>query len=102
MPDHQPDRRSLNFAGDVDEYGHPLPMTVAILRGRTERWPLSCKTPDGVADHLARSRQMFVSTHTRTSSTRSPRVSRLLKPLGEFASRPETRLASMPHQACPR
>lgn len=60
MPDHQPDRRSLNFAGDVDEHGRPLPMTVEVLRARTEKWPQSPATPDGVAALLARSRQMFV------------------------------------------
>jgi hypothetical protein len=60
MPDHQPDNRSLNFAGDIDEQGRPLPMTVEVLRARTEKWPLSPHSPDGVASHLARSRQMFV------------------------------------------
>jgi len=60
MPDRQPDPRSLNFAGDVDEQGRPLPMTVEVLRARTEKWPRSPRTPDGVADLLARSRQMFV------------------------------------------
>jgi hypothetical protein len=57
---HEPDRRSLNFAGDVDEQGRPLPMNVEILRGRTEKWPRSPHTPVGVAALLARSRQMFV------------------------------------------
>lgn len=60
MSDHQPDSRTLNFAGDVDEQGYPLPMTVEVLRGRTEKWPRSPKTPEGVAALLARSRQMFV------------------------------------------
>jgi len=60
MPDHEPDSRTLNFAGDVDEQGYPLPMTVEVLRGRTEKWPLSEKTPGDVASHLSRSRQMFV------------------------------------------
>jgi hypothetical protein len=60
LPDHQPDSRSLNFAGDVDEQGRPLPMTVEVLRARTEKWPQSPHTPDGVAAQLARSRQMFV------------------------------------------
>jgi hypothetical protein len=60
MSDHQPDNRSLHFAGDVDEHGRPLPMTVEVLRARTEKWPLSSRTPDGVAALLARSRQMFV------------------------------------------
>ncbi len=60
MPDHPPDARSLNFAGDVDEHGHPLPMTVDVLRARTEKWPLSERTPPGVAALLARSRQMYV------------------------------------------
>ncbi|SRR6266851_7725960 len=59
MPDHQPDSRSLNFAGDVDDQGRPLPMTVEVLRARTEKWPLSPHTPEGVAAILARSRQMF-------------------------------------------
>ena len=49
MPDHQPDSRSLNFAGDVDEQGCPLPMTVEVLRARTEKWPRSPQTPDAVA-----------------------------------------------------
>ena len=60
MPDHQPDPRSLNFAGDVDEHGRPLPMAVEVLRGRTEKWPRSSDTPDGVAALLARSRQLYV------------------------------------------
>ena len=60
MPDHQPDSRSLKFAGDVDEQGRPLPMTAEILRTRTEKWPVSPHTPDGVAAQLTRSRQMFV------------------------------------------
>jgi hypothetical protein len=60
MPDHQPDSRSLNFAGDVDELGRPLPMSVEVLRARTEKWPVSERTPADVAALLARSRQMFV------------------------------------------
>jgi hypothetical protein len=60
MLDHPPDSRTLNFAGDVDEDGRPLPMNIVVLRGRTEKWPLSPYTPDGVAAQLARSRQMFV------------------------------------------
>jgi hypothetical protein len=60
MPDREPDRRSLNFAGDIDEQGYPLPMTVENLRGRTEKLPLSPYTPKNVATILARSRQMFV------------------------------------------
>jgi hypothetical protein len=60
MPDHQPDNRSLNCAGDIDEQGRPLPMTLENLRGRTEKWPLSPETPDNVAAQLARSRQLFV------------------------------------------
>lgn len=60
MPDRQPDHRTLNFAGDIDEHGHPLPMTVEVLRARTEKWPVSERTPAGVAALLARSRQMFV------------------------------------------
>jgi hypothetical protein len=59
MPDHQPDGRSLNFAGDTGEHGQPLPMTAEVLRGRTEKWPRSPHTPDGVAAHLARARQLF-------------------------------------------
>lgn len=35
-------------------------MTVAVLRARTDKWPLSPNTPEGVAVLLARSRQMFV------------------------------------------
>jgi hypothetical protein len=60
MPDHQPDNRTLNFAGDVDEQGNPLPMTAEALRGRTEKWPVSPHTPMDAAAQLARSRQMFV------------------------------------------
>ena len=48
MPDHEPDGRSLNFAGDTGEQGQPLPMTADVLR-RTEKWPRSPHTPDGVA-----------------------------------------------------
>jgi hypothetical protein len=60
MTDHQPDSRSLNFAGDVNEQGRPLPMTVEVLRARTEKWPVSPQTPESVAAQLARSRQLFV------------------------------------------
>ena len=60
MPDHKPDSRSLNFAGDVDEKGRPLPMTVEVLRARTEKWPVSPHTPESVGAQLARSRQLFV------------------------------------------
>lgn len=35
-------------------------MTVEILRARTEKWPVSPHTPEGVAAQLTRSRQMFV------------------------------------------
>lgn len=59
MPERQPDPRSLNFAGDV-ENGRPLPMIVEVLRARTEKWPRSPCTPEGVAMLLARSRQMFI------------------------------------------
>lgn len=58
--DRQADRRSLNFAGDIDEQGQPLPMTVENLRARSEKWPVSPHTPASVAAHLARSRQLFV------------------------------------------
>jgi hypothetical protein len=47
MPDPQADSRSLNFAGDIDEQGRPLPMSVEVLRAHTEKWPLSAHTPDG-------------------------------------------------------
>lgn len=60
MTDHEPDRRSLYFAGDIDEQGYPLPMSVENLGGRTQKWPLSPHTPEGVAAMLARSRQLFV------------------------------------------
>ena len=60
MPDHEPDGRSLNFAGDTDEQGQPLPMTVVVLRARTEKWLRSAHTPNGVAAQLARARQMFI------------------------------------------
>jgi hypothetical protein len=60
MPDHQADSRTLNFAGDVDDQGRPLPMTVEVLRARTEKWPRSPHTPDGVAAQLSRARQMFI------------------------------------------
>lgn len=60
MTDRQPDSRSLHFAGDVDEHGRPLPMSVENLRARTEKWPVSPRTPEIVAAQLARSRQMFV------------------------------------------
>jgi hypothetical protein len=60
MPDRQPDSRTLYFAGDVDEPGRPLPMTVEVLQARTEKWPMSPHTPEGVAALLARSRRMFV------------------------------------------
>ena len=57
---HQADPRSLNFAGDVDDHGWPLPMTVEVLQSRTEKWTVSEQTPEGVAALLARSRRMFV------------------------------------------
>jgi hypothetical protein len=60
MPDHQADSRTLNFAGDIDDQGRPLPMTVEVLRARTEKWPRSPRTPDGVAAQLSRARQMFI------------------------------------------
>jgi hypothetical protein len=60
MSDHQADSRSLHFAGDIDELGRPLPMSVEALRARTEKWPVSERTPADVAALLARSRQMFV------------------------------------------
>jgi hypothetical protein len=60
MTDREPDSRSLNFAGDVDEQGRPLPMSVEVLRARTEKWPVSGHTPQGVAALLTRSRQMYV------------------------------------------
>ncbi len=60
MTDREPDSRSLNFAGDVDDQGRPLPMTVEVLQARTGKWPVSPRTPDGVAAQLARSRRMFV------------------------------------------
>ena len=60
MPDRQPDKRSLNFAGDVDDQGRPLPMKAEVLRARTEKWPRSPHTPDGVAAQLSRARQMFI------------------------------------------
>lgn len=41
MPDHQADNRTLNFPGDIDGQGQPLPMTVEVLRARTEKWPQS-------------------------------------------------------------
>ena len=60
MPDHEPDGRSLNFAGDTDEQGQPLPRTIEVLCARTEKWLRSPHTPDGVAAQLAWARQMFI------------------------------------------
>ena len=60
MADREPDSRSLNFAGDIDEHGRPLPMRVEVLRARTAKWLVSGHTPEGVAALLARSRQMYV------------------------------------------
>jgi hypothetical protein len=60
MADREPDSRSLNFAGDIDDQGSPLPMSVEVLRARTAKWPVSGHTPEGVAALLARSRQMYV------------------------------------------
>lgn len=60
MTDRQPDNRTLNFAGDVDQQGRPLPMTVEVLRARTQKWPVSEQTPENVAAQLARSRHLFV------------------------------------------
>lgn len=54
------DPRSLICAGDVDEHGQPVRMSVEVLQARTEKWPVSRHTPDGVAALLERSRQMFV------------------------------------------
>jgi hypothetical protein len=60
MPERAPDSRSLIFAGDIDEQGRPMPMSIEALQGRTEKWRLSAQTPEGVAALLARSRQLFV------------------------------------------
>jgi hypothetical protein len=60
MADRQPDPRMLYFAGDLDELGRPLPMCVEVLLARTEKWPVSERTPADVGALLARSRQMFV------------------------------------------
>jgi hypothetical protein len=60
MPDHQADSRSPHFAGDIDELGRPLPMSIEALRARTEKWPVSERTPADVLALLARARQMFV------------------------------------------
>lgn len=60
MTDREPDSRSLNCAGDVDEQDRPLPMIVEVLRARTEKRPLSAHTPASVAAQLARSRQLFI------------------------------------------
>jgi hypothetical protein len=60
MTDRQPDSRTLNFARDVDEQGRPLPMTVEVLRARTDKWPVSAQTPENAAAQLARLRQLFV------------------------------------------
>ena len=60
MPDRQADSRTLNFAGDIDDQGQPLPMTVEVLRARTEKWQRSPLAPGGVTAQLARSRQMFI------------------------------------------
>ena len=60
MTDREPDSRTLNFAGDVDEQGRPLPMTVEVLRARTEKWPVSPQTPENGVAQLARSRRLFV------------------------------------------
>ena len=49
MTNREPDSHSLNFAGDVDEQGRQLPMTVAVLQARTDKWPVSPDTPDVVA-----------------------------------------------------
>jgi hypothetical protein len=45
MADHRPDSRTLHFAGDVNEDGQPLPITVEVLRARTGKWPRSSRTP---------------------------------------------------------
>lgn len=60
MTSRQADSRSIMFAGDVDEHGQPVPMSVEVLQARTERWAVSEHTPQGVAAILTRSRQMFV------------------------------------------
>jgi hypothetical protein len=59
MNERQADDRSLNFAGDVDGAGNPLPMTYAVLEASAAKWPVSPQTPDDIASLLARSRQMF-------------------------------------------
>jgi hypothetical protein len=59
MDERQADERSLNFAGDVDDAGGPVPMSYAALKARTERWPVSPRTPEGVASLLAHSRRTF-------------------------------------------
>jgi hypothetical protein len=59
MDERQADDQSLHFAGDADEAGRPIPMSYAALKARTERWPVSPRTPEGVASLLARSRRTF-------------------------------------------
>ena len=54
------DPRSLLFAGDVDARGRPLPMSHGVLVTRTQRWPVTAATPEGVASLLRQSRQLFV------------------------------------------
>lgn len=60
MNDHDPDNRVLNFAGDLDHHGQPVPMSVDALLARTKKWPVSEQTPKDVANQLARSRKLFV------------------------------------------
>ena len=97
MPDRQADSRTLNFAGDVDEQGRPLPMSVEVLRARTEKWPRSPHTPDGVAAQLGRARQMFIDGYYTyenfiDAATRSLQASR--QPSAS-ALKPEARSASL-------
>ena len=51
--------------------GRPLPMTVEVLRARTEKWPLSAHTPDGVLPHNSAAHDRcssMATTPMRTSS----------------------------------
>ena len=104
MPDHQPDSRTLNFAGDVDEQGYPLPMTVEVLQARTEKWPRR-RTPQTVLPpclpaHVRCS--SMATTPTRTSWMPPPGACRLLKQLYGYASMPEARSASPSSSTEPR
>lgn len=56
----EPDARMVHFIGGLDHAGRPVPMAPSRLREVTSSWPVTSATPDGVAELLRTSRNLFV------------------------------------------